>query len=152
MKQLSRVVWSEGMHLAQHHFQTQGRYFEDAIHFALSHLFFAAHGLAGLELDHEALRNGTVSLLHARGIMPDGLAFHMPDGDPAPAALEIRDRFSPTEDSQLLYLVVPAYRADGANVSIDGNGSAARARYVGETALVRDEATGRDEKPVIVGR
>ncbi len=140
------------MHLAQHHFQAQSRYFEDSIHFALSHLFFAAHGLAGLELDHEALRNGTVSLLHARGILPDGLAFHIPDGDPAPAPLEIRDRFSPTEDSQLVHLVVPEYRVGGANFSLDGNGASARARYVGETTIVRDEATGRDEKPVIVGR
>jgi type VI secretion system protein ImpJ len=31
MKPLSRVVWHEGMHLAQHHFQAQNRYFEDSI-------------------------------------------------------------------------------------------------------------------------
>lgn len=140
------------MHLAQHHFQAQSRYFEDSIHFALSHLFYAPHGLAGLELDHEALRNGTVALLHARGIMPDGLAFHIPDGDPAPAPLEIRDRFSPTQESQLLYLIVPEYRAGAVNVSLDGNGTAARARYIGESTLVHDDATGRDEKPVLVGR
>src|SRR5205823_4382247 len=59
MKQLSRVVWNEGMHLAQHHFQAQSRYFEDAIQFALSSVFFAPYGLAGCELDGEAMLDDT---------------------------------------------------------------------------------------------
>ena len=67
MKLLSRVVWSEGMHLGPHHFQVQSRYFEDSIQFAISSLWFASYGLAGLELDADALYNGSVSLLHARG-------------------------------------------------------------------------------------
>jgi predicted component of type VI protein secretion system len=29
MKSFARVVWSEGMHLSQHHFQAQSAYFED---------------------------------------------------------------------------------------------------------------------------
>jgi len=72
MKLLSRVVWSEGMHLGPHHFQVQSRYFEDSIQFAVSSLWFAAYGVAGLEPASEALRNGTVALVHARGIFPDG--------------------------------------------------------------------------------
>ena len=72
MKQLSRVVWSEGMYLGPHHFQVQGRYFEDSIRFATSSLWFEPWGLAGCELDSEALINGTLSVLHARGIFPDG--------------------------------------------------------------------------------
>ena len=75
MKLLSRVVWSEGMYLGPHHFQAQSRYFEDSIQFATSSLWFAGYGLAGLQLDAEALHNGTVTLLHARGIFPDGLIF-----------------------------------------------------------------------------
>ena len=70
MTQLSRVVSSEGMHLAQHHFQAQSRYFEDSIQFAISHLFFKPYGLIAYHLDAEALRNGIVSLIHARGVMP----------------------------------------------------------------------------------
>ena len=46
---LSRIVWSEGMHLAQHHFQTQSRYFEDLVAFTLSSLFYRCYGFAGLE-------------------------------------------------------------------------------------------------------
>src|SRR5688500_17716350 len=68
MRVLSPVVWSEGMHLAQHHFQAQGRYFEELTEYALSSLFFQPYGLVRCELDGEALLNGTVSLTHARGI------------------------------------------------------------------------------------
>ena len=67
MKLLSRVVWSEGMYLGPHHFQVQSRYFEDSIQFATSSLWFSAYGLAGVDLDANALENGTVSLIHAMG-------------------------------------------------------------------------------------
>ncbi|HEX5438688.1 MAG TPA: type VI secretion system baseplate subunit TssK [Gemmatimonadaceae bacterium] len=152
MTHLTKVVWSEGMHLAQHHFQAQSRFFGDAVDFALSHLFFSAYGLAGIELDADALRNGSVSLLHARGIMPDGLAFHMPDGDALPEPRDIRELFSPTQESHLVLLTVPAYRAAGENCALDGDVPAAPVRYVAEERMVVDELTGRDAKPVRVGR
>ena len=60
MKQLSKVVWSEGMHLGPHHFQVQSRFFEEITHFGISKLWFEPYGIVGLELDAEALRNGTV--------------------------------------------------------------------------------------------
>lgn len=164
MKQLSRVVWSEGMHLAQHHFQAQSRYFEDAIHFAVGQLHYRAYGLAGITLDADALLNGTVSLLHARGVMPDGLAFNIPEGDPQPEPREIADVFSPTHDSHVVHLVVPPFRSGGANVHglddaaggaatrTNGHAAANPPRYRQEMRLVVDETSGRDEKPVGLGR
>lgn len=155
MKQLSHVVWNEGMHLAQHHFQVQRRFFEDTVHFALGSLFFCPYGLLGCELDAEALRNDVVSLVHARGIMPDGLPFDMPAGDPAPQPLPIRDLFSPTSDRHLVLLAVPAYQPDQANVAMNGTAggsSGASARYTAEPRLVRDDMTGRDERSLTLGR
>lgn len=93
VKFLSRVVWSEGMHLGPHHFQAQSRYFEDSIHFATSSLWFEPFGLVGLELNAEALQNGTVSIVSARGILPDGLPFNMPESDPLPEARGIAELF-----------------------------------------------------------
>ena len=104
MKLLSRVVWSEGMYLGPHHFQVQSRYFEDSIQFATSSLWFASYGLAGLELDAEALQNGTVSLLHARGVFPDGLVFNMPESDALPAPRAVADLFPPTRDGVTVML------------------------------------------------
>ncbi|MEP6491171.1 MAG: type VI secretion system baseplate subunit TssK [bacterium] len=159
MKQLSHIVWNEGMHLAQHHFQAQSRFFEDTVQFALTSLFFKPYGLVACELDAEALRNDTVSLVHARGIMPDGLPFEIPSSDPSLNALPIRDRFSPTSDSQLVLLAIPAYRPDQANFATNGSTGAGAAtlvepsmRYVAESTVVRDDMTGRDERQLTIGR
>lgn len=152
MKQLSRVVWNEGMHLAQHHFQAQNRYFEDAIQFALSSLFFAPYGVAGCELDADAIRNDTVSLLHARGIFPDGLPFDIPSSDAAPAPLDVRELFSPTQESHLVLLSIPPYRPDHSNFSINGESNGSPARYHVESLPMLDDTTGRDEKQVSLGR
>jgi type VI secretion system protein ImpJ len=152
MKHLSRVVWNEGMYLAQQHFQLQGRYFEDSLQFALAHLFFKSYGLAGCELDREALLNGTAALIHARGVLPDGLPFHMPESDPLPAPREIRTLFSPTQDSHLLLLSIPAYRQGAANCAASPEEADSQARYVAESVMMPDDTTGGDEKPVVVGR
>ena len=152
MTAFSRVVWQDGMHLAQQHFQLQSRYFEDSVAFALAQLFFRPYGLAGGELDPEALRNGTVALLHARGVLPDGMAFHIPDADPAPPSRSIRELFSPTQDRQVVCLAIPPYRAGRANCVLNGAAVTDDARFIAETRVVADETTGIDEKPVLVGR
>jgi len=152
VKRLERVVWSEGMHLGPQHFQAQARYFEDSIHFAASALWFAGYGFLGQELDAEALRNGTLSLVHARGIFPDGLPFHMPECDPLPEPRAIADLFPPLQDRLVVHLAVPAYRPEGGNCAMDGADSRKDARYVAEIRAISDENTGQDEKPVRLGR
>lgn len=152
MRNLSKVVWQEGMHLAQHHFQVQSRYFEDSIAFALSQLFFKPYGLGGYDFDAEALRNGTIAVVHARGVMPDGLGFHFPDADPLPPPREVRDLFSPTQESHVVLLAIPPYRAGQANCALGPTAADAGARYLAEQTPVADDLTGRDEKPVSLGR
>lgn len=152
MKYLSRVVWSEGMYLGPHHFQAQSRYFEDSIRFATSSLWFEPWGLIAAQIDAEALKNGTVSLIHARGIFPDGLIFHMPESDPLPEPRPIADLFPPASDSVTVALAVSPRRPEGSNTSIDGNGSQNPVRFRAEQQLLYDETTGRDEKPVSLGR
>src|SRR5690606_12737083 len=146
---LSRVVWSEGMHLAQHHFQAQGRYFEDLTTFALSGLYFKPYGLLACELDAEALVNGTVAVTHARGVMPDGLPFQFPE-DPPPAPLAIADLFSPTQDSHRVLLAISPHRPDRANCALEPGAAGGTARFLTRTAPVPDEVTGADVKPVTV--
>jgi type VI secretion system protein ImpJ len=155
MKYLSRVVWSEGMYLGPHHFQAQSRYFEDSIHFAAHSLWFEPWGLIAGQFDHEALQNGTVSLLHARGLFRDGLPFHIPECDPAPEPRQIAEIFPPTRDSVTVYLAVPPRRPDGLNCLIPESSRpqpGVRARFQAEAHTLHDETTGRDEKTVHVGR
>lgn len=148
---LSRVVWREGMHLAQQHFQAQERYFEESSRFAFRTLHADAYGLLACELDADALANGTVSVVHARGIMPDGLPFDFSD-DEAPEPLAIGDLFSPVKESQKVLLAIPAYRAGAANAAQESVPSDGTRRFSPSTRSVPDEMTGADEKPVTVAR
>ncbi len=140
------------MHLGPHHFQAQARYFEDAIQFAASSLWYAGYGLASCELDAEAMHNGTLSLIRARGLMPDGLTFEMPDCDPLPAPRNISELFPPLADKLTVHLGIPAYRPNAVNCLPPGAAADLRSRYSSETQQVPDENTGRDEKPVFFGR
>jgi len=138
------------MYLGPHHFQAQSRYFEDSAHFAISSLSFAPYGFGGYELDAEALRNGTLSLIHARGIFPDGLVFQLPDCDRGPAPRPIAELFSPVRESMTAHLAIPAMRPDSRSTAVDDAGDGVR--FVAETMMIHDENTGRDEKPVRLGR
>ncbi len=149
MTRIARVVWSEGMHLAQHHFQTQDRFFEESIRFHLTQLFPEPWGLSGSAFDAEALLNGVVSMTHGRGILPDGTPFSFPDGDEAPSPMDIRPVFSPTEHEQTVLLALPPLRPGEANCSEEGT---FEHRYCTVTRTLPDETTGLDEKPVLVGR
>jgi type VI secretion system protein ImpJ len=151
MKQLSRIVWSEGMYLAPHHFQAQNRFFEDSVQFAVTSLWRDAYGLVSLELDHDAIRNGTVALVHAVGVFPDGLPFDMPECDALPPVRNVSDLFSPVADSLTVCLAIPRRIPGGANCSLVHQGHVST-RYVGSPATVADENSGQDEKPVTLGR
>lgn len=152
MKRLSKVVWFDGMYLGPHLFQSQNRAFEELIHASVADLWFEPYGIIGQELDAEALRNGVVSMVHSRGLLPDGMAFHMPDSDPLPPPREIGDSFPPTRESLLLHLAVPALRENGPNCAM-GNGDDPRnLRYTADDREVFDETTGLDQKTVRLGR
>jgi len=151
MKLLSKIVWSEGMYLAPHHFQAQNRYFEDSVHFATANLWRHAFGFAELQVDADALKIGTVAILAARGIFPDGLTFDIPVSDPAPAPLEFAAQFPPHADSLMVALCVPELVSQGANCTLDG-GRSGSLRYTGVVNVFPDENTGYDEKEVRIGR
>jgi type VI secretion system protein ImpJ len=150
MRSLSRVVWSEGMYLGPHHFQVQARYFEDASRFAIASLWPFSYGIGGCRLDADALENGTVSVLHARGIFPDGLVFDMPDSDALPAVRNLADLFPPTRDTVTVLLGVPERKAGGRNCATSPTENQS-ARFVAATRPVRDENNGVDERSVEFG-
>lgn len=135
------------MHLAPHHFQAQSRYFEDLQHFATRALFSYPWGVLGLSLDHDAIKNGTVAILDARGILPDGLPFRIP-GDSAPEPIDLADRFSPTASSQKVYLEIPAYRSSGANCAMNGASRGDQLRFHSAPEPIQDNVTGDHEQVV----
>ncbi|MBL0938790.1 MAG: type VI secretion system baseplate subunit TssK [Gemmatimonadaceae bacterium] len=141
-----RVVWEDGMHLTPQHFQAQRRYHEDQVSRALAAVHPFAYGLASLVIDHDALHNGTFAVLSARGALPDGTVFHLPDADAVPAPVEVASRFSPTRDSHVVYLTLAPWRADSANLVDPVFGGDARFRV--DEDVVVDESTGEDPVPV----
>jgi len=149
MRQLTKPIWSEGMYLGPHHFQAQSRYFEDSLNFVTSSLWRDAYGFAGLQFDNDALRNGTVALTHARGLFEDGLAFDLPGADAAPTPRDFTTLFSPVADHLTLHLAVPISLSEGRNTSMENGGGV---RYLGTDLPMPDQNTGRDEKPIKIGR
>jgi type VI secretion system protein ImpJ len=149
MKQLTKPVWFEGMYLGPHHFQAQSRYFEDSLNFVTSSLWRDAYGFAGLQFDNDALRNGTVALTHARGLFEDGLAFDLPGADTPPAPRDFTTLFSPVADHLTMYLAVPVNVSDTQSTSLNNGGGV---RYLGIDQPMPDQNTGRDEKPITIGR
>ena len=146
MKQLSRVVWSEGMHLAPHHFQAQKRYFEDLIDFTSQSLYYSAYGFAGIEWSEEALKNGRIELLHARGFMPDGLTFVMPESDALPESRPVAELISPVARYATIFLVLPSYNPGGANCTDEST------RFSPTERKIVDENGGTEERDVTLGR
>jgi type VI secretion system protein ImpJ len=149
MKQLTKPVWFEGMYLGPHHFQAQSRYFEDSLNFVTSSLWRDAYGFAGLQFDNDALRNGTVALTHARGLFEDGLAFDLPGADAPPTPRDFTTLFSPVADHLTMHLAVPVSLSEGRNTSLENGGGV---RYLGTDQPMPDQNTGRDEKPIKIGR
>lgn len=146
MKFLSRVVWSEGMYLGPHHFQTQSRYFEDSIAFLAASLWREPWGLLHAELDQKAIRNGSAALLHASGVFPDGLTFEMPNSDPVPPARNLLEVFPSTDAMLPLFLAVPARRDNGFDCDLSANSG--DARFSRMQRILRDETNGMDEREI----
>ena len=152
MKNLQRVVWSKGMFLTPQHFQAQDEYFEQHIQFRSTASSSCNWGLTGLGIDQEALSNGSFTIRHCRGILPDGLTFNIPEADEPPPGREIAEYFPPTEPLLDVFLALPETRPRGKNVTVlNGQGRTdAGTRYVAETRMVLDETGGQEQKPVLV--
>jgi type VI secretion system protein ImpJ len=115
-------------------------------------LWFAHYGVINCKLDADALQNGMLSVVHARGLFPDGMAFQMPDADALPPVLNINGLFSTTRESLLVFLAVPERRPEGPNCALDSEPSEVEVRYQAEMRTLPDENTGRDEKQIQIGR
>lgn len=149
MKRLSKVVWKEGMYLAPHHFQAQGRFFEDLIDFTVAALRYKPYGLCAADFDTDSLKNGIVLARRLRGVFPDGLAFDCPASDPAPEPLALVNRFPSARASEILRLAVPDRSDSGPDFAKrPGDGT----RFQAVPVLVRDETNGVEERELEVGR
>src|SRR5688572_25676927 len=150
MRQLQKVLWTKGVLLSPQHLQVQDRFLEDILAFKLSALSLFPWGFSRLEVDRQALTGGLVALSTAAGLMPDGLAFDLPDADQAPAPRPIEGEWTGDRTELTVYLAVPELRPGGRNISTTGSDRATR--YIAEVLMRRDENSGLAEKPIQVAR
>jgi len=158
MKTRHRVVWTKGMFLTPQHFQTQDRFFEDALQFRFAASHYANWGVTALDIDSEGLGTGLFRVNKCSGIMPDGEPFDIPDTDDAPASRSVTEHFPPNRNSLDVFLGIPENRPRARNVTIPGPGQAdapgppPSTRYLAETRMITDENAGDEEKAVQVAR
>jgi type VI secretion system protein ImpJ len=150
MRRLQPVIWSKGTFLTPQHLQTQDRYLEESVQFQLEALNFRPWGFRDLRLNMEALAEGNFAISQAVGLMPDGLAFAIPDPDPAPEPRPVLPHFDQDQETMDVFLAIPNYRDHAMNVSVQTGG--ADTRYVAEVVQRRDENSGLAEKPIQVAR
>ncbi len=133
MSWYSKVVWSEGMFLRPQHFQQQDRYLEALVRQSCGHLRPYDWGVVELALDREALALGKIAITLAKGLLPDGTVFSIPDCDPPPPPLDID---ASTRDARVM-LALPLRRAGMAEVE-RGDQTDTAARYRAAAREVRD--------------
>lgn len=133
MSWYSKVVWSEGMFLRPQHFQQQDRYLEALVRQSCGPLHPYAWGVTELALDRETLALGKVGVTTARGLLPDGTPFSIPDSDPPPAPLDID---ADVRDMRVM-LAMPLRRTGMADVE-RGTSQDTAARYRATACEVRD--------------
>ncbi|MBF0332325.1 MAG: type VI secretion system baseplate subunit TssK [Alphaproteobacteria bacterium] len=132
----NKVVWSEGMFLRAQHFQQFDRHVERILHGRAEPLRAHGWGFSELVLNRDTLSTGRVAVERARGILPGGMPFRIPEdtGGLPPLAL--------SEDARgrVLHLAIPAARSDSWDTA--GGEDDAAARYVAETIRVADRNAG----------
>lgn len=136
MKQVHKIVWTEGMFLRPHHFQQSENYLEHIIRSWGMTQQEHYWGFISLDIDESALRLGNIALNAASGIMPDGSFFSFSGAEEAPRPLKIADGKNTTN----VMLALPVYRAGSREVAFTDSADSL-ARYVAYETEVEDMNT-----------
>lgn len=144
----SKVVWSEGLFLRPQHFQQETRYLEHFVELRSGYLRPYAWGFTELSLDADMLRIGKLGVASARGVMPDGTPFCVPEDDAPPQPLEIGENVRDCT----VYLALPARRPGTQDVA-SADDEDALVRHIVHDYEARDQATVADSTALMqVGR
>ncbi|MEP7280810.1 MAG: type VI secretion system baseplate subunit TssK [Rubrivivax sp.] len=145
----NKVMWTEGMFLQPQHFQQQDRFAARQLDGRWRATSPWPWGLAALQIDDAALLQGQVMVAAARGVLPDGSAFAIPDDDPAPPAFEV----PPDVRDELLMLAVPLARPGVPESDAEDNGGTTTPRFRGSVVEVADvHAVALRPAPLQLGR
>jgi type VI secretion system protein ImpJ len=137
MSYINKVVWSEGMFLRPQHFQQQERYIESYVQRCVASFTEFFWGFSTLEIDPNALKQGTVAITRASGLMPDGTPFDTEGDRIGPLAFD----FPADKKNVKVCLALPPLRDGTESVIYDEkNTSTARFRAIASETEDGNEA------------
>ena len=136
------------MFLQPHHFQQEARYVARLVDARARCVSPYAWGFADLTLDDALLKDGSVGIARATGVLPDGTPFAIPQLDVPPEPLEIPADLK----GELIYLALPLSREGVTEVDFGagesgaaGNGVLEACRLEAVEESVRDHTSASDE-------
>lgn len=132
MSRYSKVTWSEGLFLRQHHLQQADRYAENLVDNRTRYISPYPWGFSTLKIDTDLSQRNKFALREASGIFQDGTPFDMPGTSPLPAAIDVPEG----SDKQTVWLTVPI-ASDGAR-EIDMSDATSGSRFVRELETIVD--------------
>jgi type VI secretion system protein ImpJ len=136
MSWYSKVAWSEGLFLRQHHLQQGDRYVEQFVENRTRHISPYPWGFAAIEIDRDLAHQNKFALRRASGIFQDGTPFDMPGSSPLPLAIDL----PAGTEKQLIWMTMPAASVNSREV--DMAEATSGSRYVRDIETVIDSSSG----------
>lgn len=144
----NRVAWREGQFLRPQHFQQADRAIESRLDTRIDLLCPYPWGLSEIVIDEDMATLGKFTVIQAKGVLPDGTIFAIPDHFPPPPPLDLPED---TRDG-IVYLTLPAAQA-GAQEFREAAEARAETRFLVEEADVADTfSDDRTAEPIDVAR
>ena len=136
MASKNQVIWNEGLFIQPQHFQQQARFFTHQLQQRITAVSPYLYGFKLIELNQEYLSFGKIAIVRAKGIMPDGTVFDIPNDVPPPPPMTIEDV---SAVNQIVYLTLPM-QADGM-LEVRWAESHGNNRYVAKFEEIKDSMT-----------
>ncbi len=145
----NKVMWTEGMFLQPQHFQQQDRFVARQLEGRITAGLPWAWGFLSLQVDDAALLQGRIQITGARGVLPDGLAFSIPNDEPAPPSLEVPG----DARDEIVVLALPLSRPGVTESDVEAGESSMPPRWrVADLGVADIHASSLREAPLQVGR
>jgi type VI secretion system protein ImpJ len=145
----NKPVWSEGVLVAQHHFQQQDRYHEQLLGDRVRGLVHYDWGITELEIDATALASNQFRIVRFKAIWPDGASISCGEGhdQPAPPPRNFESAFSAGVERLEVHLGL-FHEGDAAAILSRPHEPQSGRRFVQETRAVPDLNSGSSAQDI----
>ncbi len=135
MSWYSKVVWTEGLFLRQHHLQQYDRYLENRLETRVRAVTPYPWGFAELEINRDLIQQNKFGLRRVAGLFQDGTPFDLPEIGPLPQPIDIPNG----AERKYIWLTMPVATANMQEIDMpeSRNGS----RYTRALEKIRDTTT-----------